>query len=107
MNAWIEPNIAPWFSFLSLLSLLSLLAPLAQRGVHKTFVIGVYAAAVALGLICLGLTGVAVLSEQPPYVVLPLFVVGFILTVVFAATFPMTVHAYRDAEHRKIAAKDM
>ena len=107
MNAWFDPEVARWFSFLSLLSLLAVTAPLADRGLYKTLVVGAHAAAVVLGLVILGLAVIAVLSQQPAHVVRPLFIAGIVLTLVFAATFPVTLRAYREAEHRRITAKDL
>ena len=107
MNAWLAPEIARWFSFLSLLSILAVLAPVAQQGKYKTLVTAVYAAAVAVGLGFLAVTGVALFTQQPGYVVFPLLLVGVVVSIVFGATFPVMRRAYRDAEDRKIAARNL
>ena len=107
MNAWFAPETARWFSFLSLLALLALVAPLAQQGKYKTLVTAVHAGAIALGLVFLAVTAVALFLQQPGYVVRPLLIVGVVVTVVFGATFPVMRRGYRDAEDRKIVARNL
>jgi len=107
MTAWFEPDAARWFAFFSLVSLLALTAPLAERGRYKAWVVGADATAIVLGLVLLGLAGIAALGQQPGYVIRPLLISGLVLTVVCAAVVPVLLRAYRDADHRRIAAKDL
>lgn len=107
MTAWFPPDVAVWFSFLSLLSLLATLGPFAERGQRRRLVIGAFASALGLGVVFLALTGIAALTEQPWYVIMPFLICGIVLTVVFTSTFPATLRAYREAERRKMAARDL
>lgn len=108
MSAWFDPEIARWFSLLSLLAIpLSALGPLAHQGKYKTLVSAVHAGAVALGLVVLAVAGLALSLEQPGYIVVPLFVVGAAVTIACGATFPVMRRAYRDAENRRIAARNL
>jgi hypothetical protein len=72
--------------------------PLARRGVYKQIVVGI--ALLALG-------PVALLAQQPRYVIFPLVFTGIIVTAVVASVMPSTLRAYHDAEARKIVARDL
>jgi CHASE2 domain-containing sensor protein len=93
-----------WFSLLSLLSLMSFYV---HRGRHRTLVLSIWMAVLALGIICLGACAGALALGQPSHVVRPLLVVGVVVTVVFGATFDSTRRAYQDAELRKTIARDI
>lgn len=107
MNAWFEPQVAPWLSFLSLLSLLAVLSASAEVGKYRTAVIGTLLGAVVLGVVFLVVAGVAQLSEQPWYVVLPFLLTGVALTAACLGGLPGVRRAYRRAEERKIAARNL
>jgi NADH:ubiquinone oxidoreductase subunit 4 (subunit M) len=107
IDAWFSPDVSRGFAFLSLFSLLALVAPLVQRGLYKTLVVGTYAAVAAMGLVLLGLAAVASSGGQPGYVIRSFVVSGVVLAVIFTSMLPMIVSGYRDAERRKIAAKDL
>jgi hypothetical protein len=107
MNAWFSPDASTWFSYLSMLSLLATTAPLAQRGVHKATVVGAHAASIGVGVLLLALGAIAVLAQQPGYVIFPLLFTGVVVTAVVGSVTPVTLRAYRDAEARKIVAKDL
>ena len=107
MNAWFSPDASMWFAYLSMFSLLATTAPLAQRGVYKTAVIGAHAASLAVGVVLLALGGIAMLAQQPGHVIFPLLFTGVVVTAVVAFATPVTLRAYRDAEARKIVAKDL
>jgi hypothetical protein len=107
IDAWFAPDVARWFSFLSLFSLLALVAPFVQRGSYKSLVVGSYAAVAALGLVLLGLAAVASSGGQPGYVIRSFVVTGAVLAALFVAFIPLILRGYRDAERRKIAAKDL
>jgi ABC-type uncharacterized transport system permease subunit len=70
-------------------------------------VIGAFTGALGIGVVFLALTGIAALGRQPWYVVFPLLIFGGVMTAVFASTLPATLRAYREAERRKMAAKDL
>jgi hypothetical protein len=107
MNAWFEPEVAPWLSFLSLLSLLAVLSAPAEAGKYKTAVIGTLMGAVGLGVALLVVAGLARLSEQPWYVVFPFLVTGAALTVACLGGLRDARRAYAQAEERKIAARNL
>jgi hypothetical protein len=96
-------NLA-WFSLLSLLSVLSVYV---ERGRHRTLVLSIWAAALALGVLCLGACAVGLAVGQPKHVFGPLLVVGVVMTVVFGATFDSIRRSYQDAELRKTIAQDI
>ena len=107
MNAWFGPDVSLWFTYRSMFSLLATTAPLAQRGVHKTAVVGAHACTIGVGVLLLALGGIALLAQQPGYVTFPLFFTGILITAVVGSVMPVTMRAYRDAEARKIVAKDL
>ena len=93
-----------WFSLLSLLSLMSLYV---HRGRHRTLVMSIWAAVLALGVLCLGAGSVGLAVGQPSHVFRPLLVVGVVVTVVFGTTFYSIRRSYQDAELRKTIAQDI
>ena len=93
-----------WFSLLSLLSLLSFYV---HRERHRTLVLSIWAAVLALGVLCLGACAVGLAVGQPSHVFRPLLVVGVVVTVVFGTTFNSIRRAYQDAEIRKTIAQDI
>ena len=107
MNAWFGPDVSMWFTYLSMFSLLATTAPLAQRGVHKTAVVGAHVGIIGVGVLLLALGTIAALAQQPGHVLFPLLFSGIVITAVVASVMPVTLRAYRDAEARKIIAKDL
>ena len=93
-----------WFSLLSLLSLMSFYV---HRGRHRTLVLSIWAAVLALGVLCLCACAVGLTVGQPSHVFRPLLVMGVVLTVVFGTTFNPIRRAYQDAELRKTIAQDI
>ena len=93
-----------WFSLLSLLSLLSFYV---HRGRYRTLVLSIWAAVLALGVLCLGACAVGLAVGQPSHVFRPLLVVGVVVTVVFGTTFNSIRRGYQDAELRKTIAQDI
>jgi hypothetical protein len=107
MNEWFGPETAPWFSWLSLMSLVAITSIWIEKGRHKTLVTTIYALSTAVGGLLLVAGLVATIVEQPGYVSRPLQMSGFVITAVFAATWPVVLGGYRKAEQRKILARDM
>jgi hypothetical protein len=107
MNAWFGPDVSVWFSYLSMLSLLAITAPLAERGVHKAAVVSAHVATLGIGVLLLALGSIALLAQQPRYVIFPLLLTGVVVAGVVGSVLPTTLRAYRDAETRKIVAKDL
>lgn len=93
-----------WFSLLSVLSLMSFYV---HRGRHRTLVLSIWAAVLALGVLCLGAVTVGLFVGQPSHVFRPLLIVGVVVTVTFGATFNSIRRAYQDAEVRKTIAQDI
>ena len=93
-----------WFSLLSLLSLMSFYV---HRGRHRTLVLSIWTAVLAMGIICLVACAVGLAVGQPSHVFRPLLVVGVVVTVVFGATFDSIRRAYQEAELRKTIARDI
>jgi hypothetical protein len=107
MTAWFEPETASALSFLWLLALLGGMGGLAHQGRYKTLITAVHTSAFVLGLVVLALAGLARFLLQPNHVVLPLLVVGAALALACGSTLPVMRRAYRDAENRRIAARDL
>ena len=107
MNAWFGPDVAVWFSFLSLLSLVAVVEPIAQRGKHRSVVMSVLRAALALGVVLLGFGAAALLLGQPWYVVFPLSFAGAVATVALLGGLHGVRRAYLAAEERRIVARDI
>jgi hypothetical protein len=107
MNAWFGPDVAMWFSFLSLLATAAALETLAKRGKARSFVTGVYYAGLALGVVLLGLGVVALLLDQPWYVVFPLLWSGAVMTPAFGWGQRAMQRVYEEAEARRIVAKNL
>ena len=93
-----------WFSLLSLLSLLSFYV---HRGRHRVLVLSIWAAVLALGILCLSACAIGLAVGQPSHVYRPLLVVGVVVTVVFGTTFNSIRRGYQDAELRKTIAQDI
>ena len=107
MTAWFGPQVSPWFSMLSLMSLVACVAPWVARGQHKALVKGIYMASVAFGALLLVTGIIARFLGQPDYVSDPLVLAGIVISIVFAATMPVMLKGYAEAEARKIAARDI
>lgn len=107
MTEWFTPETARWFSFLSLLSLAALTAPWVHQGRHKTFVMSLYFASIALGALLLAVAGIASLAGQPAWVVRPLLLSGVVIAAVFAGTLGNVRASYTKAEERRMLARDL
>ena len=107
MSAWFAPEVALSFTFLSLLSTAAALESLAKRGKARSFVTGVHYAGLALGVVLLGLGAVALLLDQPWYVVFPLLWSGAVMTPAFGWGQRTMRRAYEEAEGRRIVAKNL
>ena len=107
MTEWFSPEVARWFSLFALLSLLACAAPWVSKGKHRTLVISLYVAALAIGCALLGLSVVARIVEQPGHVIQPLTTAGIVLTVIFGVMIGVVRAGYAQAEQRKMVAMDM
>lgn len=80
---------------------------LAPRGKARRAVLGIHAGFVIVGMLAL-LTGLAAtILRQPWHVVLPLLLTGFILTVVMGSLWPVVQMRYREAEQRRLQAREL
>lgn len=107
MNEWFGPDVGPWFSLLSLMSLVAITSIWIERGQHKRIVTGIYALSTAVGGLLLVAGLIARAGDQPTYVAFPFLLSGFVITVVFAATWPVMLNGYKKAEERKMLARDL
>ena len=107
MNEWFSVEFSRNLGWFSLLSLLSLMNFYVHRGRHRTLVVSIWRAMLALGIVCLGASVVGLAVGQPSHVVRPLLVVGVVVAAVFGATLNWIRLAYRDAELRKTIAQDI
>ena len=107
MNEWFGPETSALFPWLSMMSLVALTSIWVERGQHKKAVIGIYIASIAFGLLLLVSGIVARVIEQPVWVTRPLLMAGVLITVVFAATWPLIAKGYAKAEQRKTLARDI
>ena len=80
---------------------------LLPRGKAKTLVIGLASLFLALAIFFLTLGVVALLKGQPYGVWYALLLPGFIGLMVVGCNFPMLIIGYRQAERRKMQARDM
>jgi hypothetical protein len=107
IEPWFSPDAGRWFSFLSMLALLSLLEPLAGKGRHRSLVISVCGAGIALGGMFLAAAAIAASVGQPAHVVRPLALGGFLVAFLFVGAFAHVRGIHTDAEFRRTVARDM
>ena len=106
-DGWFSVEFSRKLVWFSLLSLLSLMTFYMHRGRHRTLVLSIWVAVLALGVLCLGACAVGLAVGQPSHVFRPLLVVGVVVTVVFGTTFNSIRRGYQDAELRKTIAQDI
>ena len=107
MDAWIAPEIAPWFSLLSLTASVAGLDHFAQRGHLRGVVSTVYGATALAGLVLLAAAVLALASGQPWYIPFALGFPGAMMFVMCTWAFFDLGRVYREAEFRKSIAKDI
>ena len=106
-HEWFSPEAATWFASAGFLCLTALAAPVIAKGRHKRVVIGTWSALIALGVLLL-IAGVAAgPSGQPVHVVLPLAATGLVMAAGYGLSILFVLRAYRMAEHRKVAAREL
>jgi hypothetical protein len=105
----------PWFSaefaenlvWLSFLSGMSLLAVFPLKGRHRRAITTIWTTMIILGGLCLSGFFLASALGQPSHVLVPLLVLGVCLAGSFALTYRAMREGYREAELRKIVARDL
>ncbi len=106
-NAWFSPEAAVWFAGAGVLCLTALAAPVIARGSRKRLIIGIWAGAIALGVVLLAAGVAGGMSGQPQHVVLPLLVTGLVMAAGYGISILFVLRAYRMAESRKVAAREL
>jgi len=107
VNEWFSPETAKYFSFLSLISLMALMSYWVRQGRHRALVVGSFLASIILDGVLLAGAAIAWFFEQPVWVVRPMALSGFVITLVFAATLSSIRKGYAESEQRRIVAKDI
>ena len=106
-DGWFSVESSRNFVWFSLMSLLSVLSVFVEKGRHRTLVLSIWTAALALGIVSLGACAVSLAVGQPKHVFGPLLLVGVVMTGVFGGTFDSVRRGYQDAELRKTIARDI
>ncbi len=97
MDAWISPEIAPWFSFFSLTSVGATLAVFVRRGEHRALVTAVWSAMALVGVVMLaGFLAGAAMGQPFP-----------VLSLVYGWSVARLGKAYSASELRRTMAKDI
>lgn len=107
MDAWIAPEIAPWFSLASLTAALASLDVFVRRGEHRRLVSLVWGAATFAGVVVLLAAIAGALTGQPWWVLLALGVPGVVVTTACGWSTLTLGRAYSESEHRRTLAKDL
>ena len=111
MEPWFDANLYAWIpgTLLGVLGGLwgSLLGVLAPRGKAKAFVLGSLGLLLCASVICLVLGIMALVSRQPYGVWYGLLLPGVMGLVVLGSLGPLAIMAYRQAEARKMQARDL
>jgi hypothetical protein len=107
MEPWFAPETGRLFTMLALLALASTLEPLARQGRARAAVLTVFGSCTALGLACLAFGAAGAATGQPGYVIGPLLISGFTVTLPFSAAFAEIRRIYHQAELRKAVAADL
>ena len=77
---------------------------LAPKGKGRSFILGTFTLMTLFGIANLAVGIYAIVNRQPYGIWYPLLLIGFILTVVFAALKPVVRKRYEDVEARKMEA---
>ncbi|WP_428389774.1 hypothetical protein [Mucisphaera sp.] len=80
---------------------------LAPRGIGKVWVLGAWLLMIAFGLVTLIAGVVALIDQQPYHVYYPLLLGGFLCGVLGSILLPVIWMRYREAEQRKLAAREL
>jgi hypothetical protein len=106
-ESWFAAGDGRWVAMLALLTVVVALEPMAKQGRHRSFVLGTFAACIAIGLAFLTASAIGFLSGQPRYVVVPLFAGGLSVAGAFTGAFFAMRKTYADAELRRTVASDL
>lgn len=104
---WFSAGAAGWFSATGLLGLTALAAPFIIKGRYKATITWLWSAIIVIGL-ALTLAGfVAWRQHQPVHVTLPLLVTGAAIATAYAFSLIFVLRTYRQAEQRRVAAREL
>ena len=78
---------------------------LVPRGRARGLITGAYMLLACVGVSCLLFGAVALLMGEPWSVVMPLFLVGFVLAMIMGLYSPEIIRQYQEFEFRKLAAQ--
>lgn len=108
---WFDANSYSWIPATVLGTLGGLMGgvagSLAPRGKAKSLVVGSLGLLLAAGVVCLILGILALLYHQPYGVWFGLLLPGFLIPVVLGCVTPVILMRYREAENRKMQARDL
>ena len=106
-TAWFSAQFAPWLSLLSLFSLLSYTNHWAQKGQHRSLVMGAFWGVAILGGLMLVAGLYAYAAGQPRWVWFALVLAGGLLSgLMLWSSFGMA-KTYNEAELRRSIANDL
>jgi len=106
-EAWFSQDVAPYFSMLSLLAASQGLLRYAERGTRRGLVYSAWYSALGLGALLVGAAVVALVIDQPTYVIATLAFTGLLVGGVFTWYLPVIARLYRAAELRGTIASDL
>lgn len=104
---WFPAGDAVWFAAVGALGLTALAAPVILKGWHRATITGLWSTIIALGGIMFAAGLVAWQSGQPIHVTLPLLVTGGAVAIAYAISLVFVLRIYRQAEQRKVAAREL
>jgi hypothetical protein len=108
---WFDPNLYAWIPGTALGVLGgfwgSMVGVLAPRGKGKAIVLGSLAILLGASVVMLGLGILAILENQPYGVWYGFLLAGVIGVIVLGSLAPVTLVRYREAEMRKMEARDL
>jgi peptidoglycan/LPS O-acetylase OafA/YrhL len=108
---WFDPNLYAWIpgTLIGVLGGLwgALVGTLAPRGKARGLVLGSLAVLLLAGVACLAAGVAALISGQPYGVWYGLLLAGVLGVVVLGSLSPLALNAYRQAEARRLEARDL
>ena len=106
---WWSANIAPWVGGIggpAIGFFGGLLGWMSQKGKARKFVLPAWTCCIAFGIGCLIATLIALIVRHPWFVAMPLFIFGFVSTLIFSVTWSAARNRYDELEIRRMASMD-
>jgi hypothetical protein len=104
---WFDQHTAVWFCYLSLFSLVSVLGYFVKQGRHRMLVTTAFGVCAGIGVLLLGASIIAAMTDQPRHVIFPFAFSGAVIGSVFAVTLTGLRGRYTAAELRRVASKEI